>query len=238
MDEPGAGSTTADLLEACSVLFGGSVMCSVGFLRCLRPEGIKDAYRRRLLETHPDRAAVLGQSAAVLHDRILAVQRAYCLLQGALRNGRMPTAREAGPQPAKPPVSRLFHRGPLPCRPLRLGEYLYYRGLISWQSLIQAICRQRRERPLLGELAVRLDYLTREDTRRIRASQVGAERFGETAVRLGLLSSGRLFVLLGRQRRMGRLFGEYIAESGSIPIARMARLIDEHRRHNRRHARR
>jgi len=241
MDEQGPAPTTAELLDACSVLFGGGVMCSVGFLRCIRPGGIKDAYRRRLLETHPDRAAVLGQPPAALHRRILAVQHAYSLLQRALRNGRLHVP-DDGPSPAaapaKAPGEPLFYTGPLPQRPLRLGEYLYYRGVISWQVLIRAIYHQRRERPLLGEMAVQLEFLTRDEARRIHQSQATDEKFGEAAVRLGLLSPGRVFMLLGRQRRMGRLFGEYIAESGSVTVARMARLIEEHRQHNRRHAKR
>lgn len=244
MDEQGPAPTTAELLDACSVLFGGGVMCSVGFLRCIRPGGIKDAYRRRLLETHPDRAAVLGQPPAALHRRILAVQHAYSLLQSALRNGRLQVP-DDGPSPSSPAAAPaksagepLFYTGPLPQRPLRLGEYLYYRGLISWQALIRAIHLQRRDRPLLGEMAVRLEYLTRDEARRIHQSQAADEKFGETAVRLGLLSPGLVFMLLGRQRRLGRLFGEYIAESGSITMARLARLIEEHRLHNRRHAKR
>jgi hypothetical protein len=245
MDEQGPAPTTAELLEACSVLFGGRIMCSVAFLRCIRPGGIKDAYRRRLLETHPDRAAVLGQAPAALHDRIVAVQHAYSVLQRALRNGRL-VVPDAGPSeppppapaPAKPSVERLFYEGPLPQRPLRLGEYLYYRGVISWGALIRAICRQRRERPVLGEMAVQLDLLTRDEVRQIRDSQAADEKFGEAAVRLGLMSPGRVFMLLGRQRRMGRLFGEYLAEGGLITPARMARLIEENQRHNRRYGKR
>ena len=97
---------------------------------------------------------------------------------------------------------------------------------------MQAICSQRRERPMLGELAVRFDLLDRDDIRLIRASQAPGERFGEAAVRLGLLAPGKIFVLLGRQRRMGRLFGEYIAETGALTVAQLARLVGEHRLHN------
>ena len=44
-------------------------------------------------------------------------------------------------------------QGPLPRRRLRLAEFLYYTGRVSWQSLIGAIVWQRSTRPHFGELA-------------------------------------------------------------------------------------
>ena len=39
---------------ACKILFGAEVRVSSDFLNYIKPSGLKTAYRRRALETHPD----------------------------------------------------------------------------------------------------------------------------------------------------------------------------------------
>jgi hypothetical protein len=226
------------LLDACSLLFGGTIMCSPAFLRSLRPEGLRDAYRRRLLESHPDRAEIIGASPEELHARTIAINEAYCLLQDGLDANWSSLGSAPSPQPAGPAssaVDAIRYEGPLPQRALRFGEYLYYRGIISWQELIEALCDQRHHRPLIGELAVRLRYLVQEDIASVRASQRSRERFGETAVRLGLLTRGEVAVLLGRQIGLGHPLGHFLVEKGLLTAARLTRLVEEHRQHVRRH---
>jgi hypothetical protein len=208
-------------------------------LRSLRPEGLKDIYRRRLLDTHPDRARILGCSPEELHGRTLAVNEAYELLQRAIQakwaaldsvDDTTFAARRADRS-----VEPIRYTGSVPARPLRLGEYLYYRGVISWQELIEALCAQRRRRPLLGQLAIRLRFLTREDVAHIRRRQSPHEKFGETAVRLGLITHGQLAILLGRQLGLGHRFGHYLAQNGVLSQARIDQLVEDHRRHTRQH---
>jgi len=235
-----------ELLAACSALFGGQVMFSIHFLRSIRPKGLRDAYRRRLMDVHPDRAEILGCPEGELHRTTVAVKEAYILLCRSLRNGRLalpppspPAPRSPVPRPpANSSTQPLYYEGPVPKRALRLGEYLYYRGVIPWQALITALCTQRRQRPVLGELAVRLRFLTREQVAQVRRRQSLSERFGEAAVRLGLLARGQLCVLLGRQRTLGYPLGHYIARAGGVSDVRIRALVEEHERHVRRHGRR
>jgi len=68
-----------ELYRACEVIFGPELDISRDFLEYIQLSGVKAAYRKRALETHPDRfaaadhAAAEGQSGAVFHD----VQQAY-----------------------------------------------------------------------------------------------------------------------------------------------------------------
>ena len=50
--------TKQDLFNACESLFGTDIDVSVEFLRYLKPAGVKAAYRKKALETHPDRAII------------------------------------------------------------------------------------------------------------------------------------------------------------------------------------
>ena len=49
--------TPKDLLQSCKTLFGPEVNVSLEFLHYLQSDGLKSIYRKRALETHPDRQA-------------------------------------------------------------------------------------------------------------------------------------------------------------------------------------
>lgn len=71
------------LLRACTVLFGAEVMVSRGFLDYLQLSGLKSAYRRRALETHPDGDRT--PSSACDSAKFFEVREAYARLLDFLR---------------------------------------------------------------------------------------------------------------------------------------------------------
>ena len=71
------------LLRACTVLFGAEVMVSRGFLDYLQLSGLKSAYRRRALETHPDGDRT--PSSACDAAKYFEVREAYARLLDFLR---------------------------------------------------------------------------------------------------------------------------------------------------------
>jgi hypothetical protein len=48
-------SSHSELYHACRILFGTELQCSPEFLDYLQISGVKSAFRRRAMETHPDR---------------------------------------------------------------------------------------------------------------------------------------------------------------------------------------
>ena len=181
-------STTRDLFNACSVLFGTDVNVSADFLKYLQASGLKAAYRKRAFETHPDRAAALAESALSLEERFKEVNLAYEQLSTfieypwkySLRDhtfqrtaepdstGRKRRTHEAQIKEDRGIVvikadhmalSEHFWQGNLPGRKLLLGRFLYYSGIISMRSLIEAIVWQKRQRPMVGSIAVHWDWL-------------------------------------------------------------------------------
>ena len=96
-----------EVVTAGTVIFGPSFGSLAGG-GAWRGE-LKSAYRRRALETHPDRAAQLGRSEAELLREFRAVAEAYELLV-RLRAGAMPPP---APPPSRPPRARR----PAPPRP-------------------------------------------------------------------------------------------------------------------------
>jgi hypothetical protein len=99
--------TFDDVIHAGRVLFGPAFAAEA----CGWRDALKATYRRRALETHPDRARALGRSERDLSREFEAVADAYRLLS-TLRAGPLPRGAVHGPPPrpaARPP--------PRPARP-------------------------------------------------------------------------------------------------------------------------
>jgi hypothetical protein len=54
--------TDSELIYACKVLFTHKTGFDFDFIRALDPYGLKLAYRKKALETHPDRSKALGRT--------------------------------------------------------------------------------------------------------------------------------------------------------------------------------
>jgi hypothetical protein len=99
-----------ELYQACRVIFGPDLNLSREFLDYIQLSGIKSAYRKRAMETHPDRFAANGNRFAARGELFCNVQQAYEKLCSYL------AARERGlsftrcSTPADNTASTPFHR--------------------------------------------------------------------------------------------------------------------------------
>lgn len=181
--------TLEDVLRAGRVLYGPAFVADAPSWRST----LKATYRRRAMETHPDRARSLGRPERDLAREFEAVADAYRLLSvvGVApppRVARGPAApRPSRPQrpraaervrvrtPEPPPPRPAQARGgaprvrvgvrpqDLPRRRLRFAEFLYYSGRVDWSELVEAIAWQRAQRPPVGRIAVEFGFLAQED---------------------------------------------------------------------------
>jgi DnaJ domain len=256
---PSTQTTSSELFEACETIFGSDVNVSIEFLECLQPVGIKTAYRKRALETHPDRAKALGSFARDLNTKFIDVQQAYekLLLFVETNNGstvntpsfnyfktrqapayKSPekssfTSSSKNTRPHKggqkkttktkdTPIKNAkrhpdhFYTGSVPKGRLMIGQFLYYSGLISWRTLIEAICWQRRQRPQIGQIAIAWGLISSQDIIRILTDRTLNEKFGECALRIGYISNFEQMALVGKQRQLQRPLGEYFVKSGIL----------------------
>jgi hypothetical protein len=230
------------LRAACRLLLGRDLRAAAG-IADLDPIALKRAFRARVRECHPDRAAALGRDPRALADEFRSVTSAYALLEDALtRRPRSPAARPSAPSRAeapRPEPAQADHRwaGRLPERPLLFGQFLYFAGRISWQTLVQALAWQRRQRPSFGRLVEGWGLATGPELARSLAQRRAGETVGEAAVRLGLLTVAQRDAVLGRQRILQRRLGVYLEESALLPPALIEQLAREQRVHNARVAR-
>jgi hypothetical protein len=219
--------------RALDLLFGANRPRSSG-AEGFRRE-VREAFHRRALETHPDRAQALGRSESSLADEFRRIFEAYQFLS---REEAPPAPRPAAQRPreraSRPPRDHLS-RAPLPQRTLLFAEFLYYSGRASWRNLVEAVAWQRRQRPSIGRIAVEWGHLSDDEVREIldRRRRDGAEEpFGEYARRQGFLSGGQLLALLGRQRRLQRRIGQFFVEVGIVGEQEIPALDADLSRHN------
>jgi hypothetical protein len=67
-----------ELYRACRIIFGSELTVSREFLEYIQPAGVKSAFRRKAMETHPDRMADHDEVARKKSARMFhAVQQAY-----------------------------------------------------------------------------------------------------------------------------------------------------------------
>jgi hypothetical protein len=90
------GLTIEDVVAAGRVLFGSGFRADGRGWR----QDLKATYRRRALETHPDRACSVGRPEGELAAEFRRVAEAYVVLSGVASG---PNPRAAAPRPAQPP---------------------------------------------------------------------------------------------------------------------------------------
>ncbi|MBN2573813.1 MAG: J domain-containing protein [Deltaproteobacteria bacterium] len=231
-----SSDSKGNLLSACRVLFGAEVRADEGFLSRLDRDVLRRRFRQRAIEVHPDRASVLRRHPAALAEAFKQVEAAYRTIRDHLAAG---TAARAGAgceaaRPNPPPSTRParssaaatatagvaagdhFWSGPIPDRTLRLGEFLYYSGRISWSQLIRALVWQARQRPRFGQVAGSCGYLTPELVAAVLAQRQAREKIGEAALRLRLLTSLQRQLVLQAQQRGHRRIGDYFRQTGLL----------------------
>ena len=233
-----------EVFDACGLLFGSKVEISLDFLKYLDLSGLRSAYRKKALETHPDRARALGRDEAKMSDRFREVTLAYERLIPIVNNkGAVPLQGQssvkknnektnAGHQ-AKRHFSDLFYTKEIPKRELLLGQFLYYSGLISWRTLMRAITWQRRQRPLIGQIALEWEMISHHEIQRILMRRNLKGKFGERAIRLGYLSRFQLMALLGKQRNLQCPIGEFFVNEGILRFQDMEVMTKRQKIHNR-----
>lgn len=236
-----------EVFSACRTLFGPEVNLSLDFLGYLQPGGVKAAFRERAKQNHPDLFA--GHAPEVQYrqsELFRQVREAFDLMQAFIKHrdeeqgrcahrafsGSRAQAWARPKRPSRRPAGGHFFRDAVPARRLEFGSYLYYRGLISYQSLIDALVWQRRQRPVLGDIARRWSWLSEADILAICRDRGGYGRFGEKAVRLGLLGQAQVQTLLFFQRSRQQKIGRYFIEAGLLSELQIERLAAECHQHN------
>ena len=232
------------LLQSFRILFGPEVIVTQQFLGYLQPSGVKTAYRKLVMETHPDRAYYVGVDKTILEERFKEVHRAYEQVFSYIQEPDRyittmpprPFYRSDRPVNKSPsPKRQYFYKGEIPSRRIFIGQFLYYSGVISMRQMWDAVVWQKIQRPRVGDIARKLHWLSPFDIQNFLRHRHQGELFGEFALRNGLLSFYQLLVLLGRQKRLQPRIGDYFIERGILLPKKLDAVEVALKEHNRRH---
>ena len=235
------------LFKACHLLFGRQIDVSRDFLSYIQPSGIKSAYRKMALQTHPDRFTSEEEDTPD-SGMFIETNQAYELLtdfvnardSGEVRMETVSTPRQTAEPKSRrrrrrknrKPKKETFYTGKIPNRGLLFGQYLFYSGKVSWESLIRAIVWQRSQRPRMGEIAMSWKMLSDWQFRLILLKRRPGELMGEVAVRICLLKQAQVNALLYHQRRLQKPFGEYFLINNILSRSELQAILTEFIRHN------
>ncbi|MBM4053371.1 MAG: hypothetical protein FJ264_01585 [Planctomycetes bacterium] len=242
--------STTELLNDCRLLFGSNIVNITSFLQNMLPSELKTVYRKKAFETHPDRAKIVGKLESDMMKRFKEVVLAYERLNLFIKSQSMKgliigdtatkqkeytqnTVRNtAAHYKRQNTTTEHFYEGKIPKRKLLLGQYLYYSGTISWRTLLSAIFWQRKQRPLIGQLAREWNILTTEDIREILTTRNHREKFAEYACRKGFITHFQYLALMGKQRMLQRPFGEFFLKQNILSANELEELIKKQKEWN------
>ncbi len=228
----------SDVMNACRTLFGPGPDIDRGFLFYLQPCGAKSAYRKKAKETHPDFFYTedhhVQQQKAALFRKIM---EAYEIVNKFLRErkkGQWVHNKATAAKSAPKHNNDAYYSGSLPLYSLEIGSYLFYAGQISYWQLIEALTWQRKQRLIIGSVALRWGWLIKPSIERITSARNLPGRFGEKAVRLGLLSDFQVRTLLSYQRLQQERLGKYFIMKKILTSDQLDHFVQKAQEHNER----
>lgn len=237
--------STAELFNACGILFDPEIEISLNFLRYLRLSDLKAAYRKKALATHPDRAKTFGKDEVEMNEHFIKATLAYQKLSTVINDGGPVLLKETSfaanknnkktfsKQKIYKKASSYFFDGKVPRRKLLICQFLYYSGCISWNTCINAVVWQRRQRPYIGQIALDWGMISAKDIHKILKGRDFREKFGESAIRRGYLTPYKLMALLGKQRSLQPPIGEYFVRHWNLTTQKMEEIVGKQHDHNR-----
>ncbi|MCP3888020.1 MAG: hypothetical protein GY702_03985 [Desulfobulbaceae bacterium] len=220
------------LFEACRILFGQDILLSQDFLAYLQEEGINNAFRKRAMEIHPDKALVSGVSIEKSQEEFVSLQVACEMLRKHIASRKIRTRTTQNRGIVETNARSCSHV--LPDVKLPFGRFLYRIGIIEWQQLIKALAWQKSGRLKIGEIGVKLGYLDKDSVIIILRHSGKNGAFGLTAQKMGFLTTNEVRDLLLKQRYLQKKIGQFFVEKGLLSRMELQTLLGQCQEHNRR----
>lgn len=205
---------------------------------------IKEIFRDRVKEVHPDMAVRLGRNRAILEEEFKQINEAYHFITDEIKSTKKKkiivnpyynttVSPDRKQQESKSKAGgNFFYHGRLPEKQLRFAEYLYYSRIINWKTLINSLTWQGRNRPRTGEIAQKFGFLDRDELVEVIRNSLLQERLGQTAVRMKLLTSEQVMKVLYKQKTYKLPIGKYFTLHNLLDIELLEKMLRENMLHN------
>jgi CheY-specific phosphatase CheX len=108
------------------------------------------------------------------------------------------------------------------------GQFLVEKGVVSRETLLQAIELQESVNLSFGATCLAMGILTEADIEKVHnAQRIEDLRFGDMAVKLGLLTGHQMMQVLARQKNTHLYIGEALVKVGGLQAEELPKYLDE-----------
>ncbi len=252
-------TTLADFNKAYAIMYGPTSETPAALLKKLNSQSLKITFRHKAMECHPDRATINHIDSTKLDNNFKEINWAYQILKEALSDNTALLAtpqapipathgysygapsnynRQAAPQGygnyshAQTATDDHFWCGAVPKQRLPFGQFLYYSGKISWNTLLEALDWQETQRPKFGQIALEGQLLSPGALSRLLSHRYRGEKIGDAAMRLGYLSPRMKDTVLNIQKHRQPALGQYFLSRGLLNQDELGQWLYEQHRHN------
>ncbi|MBD3391236.1 MAG: hypothetical protein GF418_04195 [Chitinivibrionales bacterium] len=246
------------VVSACRTIFGSPFFVSQSIVDWLQPQDVAVAFQRAIEKHVPPGVDILRDGGRLHVPTIRRFIRAYQVLTRFLEerdaNGRsagvvlnhchgrrqFQSSHAGGASEREATVvggrlthgDELYYDGSMIPTRLRFGSYLYYRGLISYEMLSDALEWQKRRRPLMGQIAMKSRFLSPADFAQVLFYLRVGESFGKVAVEHGKLTHGQVNKIASVQKKFNSRIGTYFVENGILSEGIIERCFTHFCAHN------
>ena len=241
--------SSIQLINAFYILFGYSISNPYSYLTTLNTKSLKAAYRKKVFATHPDRANILNKDIDELYRSFIKTTSAYNTLKAAVNLQKPKIVFNKKNVYSKKTETKYYKRKTeglkkrfiskkiyIPKRSLKIGEFLYYLDYISWKTLIKSISWQRSLRPVVGQIALNWEILSRKEIKEIleqrRQENSFKIKFCEFAFKKNYMSSFEKRAVLGKQQSLQKPIGTYLIQNNILSANLIDQMVDELNAHN------
>lgn len=223
-------NNTKDLEYACKIIFGPLFNFTMDTMKYLEESGVKVAYRKKVKNCHPDKSKISGISEDELTMHFKQVNEAYNLILKFINNNKNNMKINETINNIK--KNDFYYSGNFPKKKLRFGEYLFYKKIISWYCLIQALVWQYKNRPKIGELCKSHNIIDDNDIINTLKNIKPGEKFGNAALRHGFIKENILKEMLIKQSNLNMPLGKYFLLNNIFTKEVLKNHLNEHFLHN------
>ncbi len=241
-------------------MYGPAQETPVNLVKKLTEQDLKSTFRRKAMLCHPDRANINSMSPAELDAKFKEINWAYQTLKEAMAPGATFTSSSSYASPKSQPAATQVYQQPfcnnvnnnaysggfqnqtvaddhywcgaIPRQKLPFGQYLYYSGRISWNTLVQALDWQETQRPKFGQIALEGQLLTPGALSRLLSHRYRGEKIGDAAMRLGYLSPRMKDAVLNIQKHRQPAIGQFFISNGLLGQEELGKWLVSQRQHN------
>jgi curved DNA-binding protein CbpA len=205
---------------------------------------LKKEYRKKAMQLHPDRARITGNSEESVSEQFKLLNNAYNLVSNIFKSKKYisipyskPYYRSHKKKAYTHSPYNFYNKKPriIPKIKLRLCRYMYYKGLIDYRTIINAIIWQLQNRPKVGDIALKNNYITYEKIIEIIKNRKIGEKFCQAAVRLNFLQKHHVRYIFNIQKSYNKPIGQYFIEKKILTRNELNNILNELQNHNLKH---